>query len=336
MLRLILQSVAFAFVLATMALVAVRALQSSQPSDTIPAKLSNDSRYRKHEAELVDRHGANYRTAMGCATGAIVNTEFANDRTNGEDPQEFQIRIAVEGADLPTGFTAAIDAGARYSYAFWREWLGKERLQASLINIRFIGDDARFDHIYNAQSPEGWTTTGFYRIRSNEALIRYTDPHIRNALATTFHEVAHLIAAWHLGPTPPWLNEGLAEYFETMRVANGQVEFHKSATHERILRQTPPTPLPALITLSRSEWADKDAALRYASAWSLIRFLFDTAEGQQTLTAVIHSAYSQRCDVETHLETALGQYPGGLSRLEQDWNTSLAQLKRTPVTGASR
>ena len=41
--------------------------------------------------------------------------------------------------------------------------------------------------------------------------------------AVFLHELTHRFVAYTYGPTPTWLNEGLAEYYSTLRVANGKL-----------------------------------------------------------------------------------------------------------------
>ena len=118
----------------------------------------------------------------------------------------FSIAVHAEAATLPADMEHKIARGTKAAYAQWRDWLGEEALLHAQINIRFLGDDEQFRQIYGKPSSEEWTTTGFYRVRSNEALILYTAAYRPAALGSAFHEISHLFTAAHLGATPPWLN----------------------------------------------------------------------------------------------------------------------------------
>ncbi|WOJ98248.1 hypothetical protein R0137_06680 [Congregibacter brevis] len=231
----------------------------------------------------------------------------------------FSIRIEAEGTTLSEDLELEIAEGATYAYAQWREWLGEKALRPSQINIRFLGDAQRFREIYGKPNREEWTTTGFYRMRSNEALILYTPAFRSSALGNAFHEISHLITARHLGATPPWLNEGLAELYETLHIVDGAVSFSENKQHLALLKLRGPVSMEALTQLSRETWMLKDAERRYASAWALIAFLMDTDLGKQTLRSTILEAYSGRCGTRSDFRDTLSRYPGGSSALQSDW-----------------
>ncbi|WP_439105773.1 peptidase MA family metallohydrolase [Congregibacter sp.] len=236
----------------------------------------------------------------------------------------FSIRVQAEGTSLPVGLEQSLSAGTEFAYAQWQGWLGTNALRQSQINIRFLGDARRFQEIYGKPDAQEWTTTGFYRKRSNEALILYTPAYRSSALGNTFHEVSHLITAQHLGVTPPWLNEGLAEHYETLRIDANASRFAANVQHLQLLRKRTPLSINALTQLSRQEWMREDAERRYASAWALIAFLMDSPRGEQTLKHTIQSAYAARCEPGGNLRDMLARYPGGMDSLQDDWQNWLS------------
>ncbi|WOJ95089.1 DUF1570 domain-containing protein [Congregibacter variabilis] len=233
--------------------------------------------------------------------------------------EPFSIAVQAQAAALPADLEQKIALGADAAYAQWREWLGEEALLHSRINIRFVGDDKQFREIYGKPSAEDWTTTGFYRMRSNEALILYTPKYRSTALGNAFHEVSHLVTASHLGATPPWLNEGLAEYYETLDVVDNGVRFAHNPLHIQLLRRQGPVSISDMTALSRKEWMQQDAQRRYASAWSFITFMLQSQDGRRTLQRVVQQAYMERCDARADLRESLRNYPGGLQSLQDDW-----------------
>jgi hypothetical protein len=321
---------------------------------TIPAELRAQSRRWLQQSSArdaaTDEQPADglqiYRQAIGCDTpqnraddpgtlSASYRWRDANGVVNFSDtpPQdssarrellvsghkEFFVSVRAEDAVLPSTLEGSISAGAKRSYEQWRDWLGDAALVRSHINIRFIGDGERFYRIYGKAPGDAWTATGFYRIQTNEALVLYTSPYRENALKTAFHEMSHLITAWHLGLTPPWLNEGIAEHFETMRVSWQGAEFADNAGHRALLRDEGPLPLATLLALSPRDWREQGPARQYASAWALIAFLLDSEAGRDTLQQLIRRAHAQRCAAPTDLAGMLDNYPGGRQTLEADW-----------------
>ena len=243
--------------------------------------------------------------------------------------ERFSVDLQAEDSTLPQDLKEQIVTGTHLTYAQWREWLGDDALQKSEIKLRFLGDAQRFKDIYGQPTGKEWTTTGFYRTRSNEALILYTPAYRASALANAFHEISHLMTAWHLGATPPWLNEGLAEYYETLQISAQQTRFDNNALHLQLLQAQGPVPLEQLTSLSRKAWMQNDVQRRYASAWSLIAFMMDSTPGRQTLRRVIEMAHDSRCQARPDLRESLSSYPGGLPGLERDWQAWLQARYRT-------
>ena len=259
------------------------------------------------------------------------------------------IRVDVEDSVLPERQRAQIDAGTRRIYAQWRAWLGAAAGAGPPVKLRFVGDGERFAALWGKGADANWTLTGFYRMRSNEAVVLYTPAYRDSALASAFHEISHLVTAWYLGASPPWLNEGIAEYFETMyfendSLADGSVDnppfdnaaventysknmqaaaararFNRSQAHLDLLRAQGPVPLGELLAITGRDWTTADAHRRYASAWSLIAFLMDSSAGRETLTALVRRAHAQRRAPAADLTPALDTYPGGRQALEAAW-----------------
>lgn len=256
-------------------------------------------------------------------TGAAQDASSTLTLSSGH--REFFVSVRTENAVIPSRFEGQISAAAKRAYDQWRDWLGDEAMVRSHINVRFIGDEAQFRETYGKSKSDEWMPVGFYRIQSNEALILYTPSYQPLALSTAFHEVSHLITAWHLGPTPPWLNEGLAEHFETMQVSQQSARFADNAYHIDLLRSEGPVALRDIVQLSGKQWMASDTERRYASAWSLVAFMLDSPAGQRTLQSVIREAYAQRCTPGYELLETLGSYPGGITAFERDWRRWLDQ-----------
>ncbi|MFT4769286.1 MAG: hypothetical protein ACI8RN_002430 [Glaciecola sp.] len=252
---------------------------------------------------------------------ALVAPHCSDDRAPSwaAAAEPFSIAVQAEAATLPEGMEQKIAIGADAAYAQWREWLGENALLHSRINIRFLGDEDQFRQIYGKPNTDEWTTTGFYRMRSNEALILYTPAYRATALGNAFHELSHLVTASHLGATPPWLNEGLAEYYETLHLVDGNVQFADNLLHLQMLRSQGPISISDMTALSRQLWMKEDAQRRYASAWSFITFMMHSDDGQRTLQRVVQQAYTHRCEARPDLRKALEDYPGGLQSLQGDW-----------------
>ena len=340
--RIVLRSFALAFVASLIAVLVV-AMRRGDDAHGVTARTTagvhdplippRESNHDLFEHGFIER----YRQILGCGRGRVnqltTNRELTGfDGAGGLDPgtrdpasRNFLLTLSSDGASVPRRFEKDLQAGARRAYDLWRDWLGETALVPTRINLRIVGDEQRFDELYG-QTPSRVRAVGFYRIRSNEAFVLYAPPYRRNALATAFHEMSHLITAWHLGPTPPWLNEGIAEYLETLRVELQLTRFEPSQQHLRVLRQSGMVQLRALLEIPRGEWGQGNAHLRYATAWAVVAFLQSSSQGRETLRNVIEEAYRTRCDGTAEISGALYRYAGGIEQLERDLRLWLRTL----------
>ncbi|MEE4278414.1 MAG: hypothetical protein V2I82_08130, partial [Halieaceae bacterium] len=234
---------------------------------------------------------------------------------------DYAAGIEILGIDvvLPGKLGDELRSASTLVHERWREWLGDAALDLAPARLQFVSDAMTFHELYDGPNVDGSTATGFYRIRSHEAFILYSDDQRRRARSTALHELSHLVMAWHLGPTPAWLNEGLAEYFETLRIGPPPA-YLRNPTHLELLLRDGPVALQTLLQLRRRDFGLENAQHRYASAWSLVAYLLEHRDGRTALTGLLRDAWSTRCDGRRSFSLeAIRSYPGGLEALERGW-----------------
>lgn len=95
--------------------------------------------------------------------------------------------------------------------------------------------------------------------------------------AVAAHEYAHLILHASGLRLPPWLSEGLAEFFSTIRISDGRWEVGGDLpARSQLLRRDSWMPLPQLLTLpDKSPLRERrdTSALFYAQSWKLTEML---------------------------------------------------------------
>ena len=98
------------------------------------------------------------------------------------------------------------------------------------------------------------------------------------------HEAVHLLLAATARRVPDWLNEGLAQYYSTMRVSAGGVTLGAPvARHAALLRRTKLMPAASLFRIdrgSRDYRAGAGRDLFYAQSWALTHYLVSTDAGR--------------------------------------------------------
>jgi tetratricopeptide (TPR) repeat protein len=103
--------------------------------------------------------------------------------------------------------------------------------------------------------------------------------HVRAPDTLVFHEYMHLLVRNSFGNAPLWFNEGLAEYYSTFEISNGnkKVTLGKPASNRvRTLRARSLLPLKALLQVDGNSPYYKEQDKRqlfYAQSWALIHYL---------------------------------------------------------------
>ena len=100
------------------------------------------------------------------------------------------------------------------------------------------------------------------------------------------HEAVHLLLAATARRVPDWLNEGLAQYYSTLKVSPGGVVLGAPvARHAALLRQArgrlmPPARLFQIDRGSREYRAGAGRDLFYAQSWAIVHYLVSTDAGR--------------------------------------------------------
>ena len=103
---------------------------------------------------------------------------------------------------------------------------------------------------------------------------------------TIFHEYLHFIIKNNFQTTnlPAWLNEGLAEYYQTFRMKNDRkaVFGEKQKAHLELLRRYKMIPLKTLAAVdypSLSQMTLEEKRLFYAQSWAIVHYLIQENDG---------------------------------------------------------
>ena len=111
---------------------------------------------------------------------------------------------------------------------------------------------------------------------SQDYIVMGTDDPAKFGLAA--HEYAHLVLRESAGQLPPWLNEGLAEFFATLRMSQSMPPSWAACCPGRLRTLQTRTWMPLAELMSVSEESQKRqergaADLFYAQSWALTEML---------------------------------------------------------------
>ncbi len=161
-----------------------------------------------------------------------------------------------------------------------------------------------------------------------------------NEFPIAAHEYAHLVLHASGFKIPGWLNEGLAEYFSTVRISSRGCEIGGAIpAHLQTLRKKKWMSLPELLALpadSSRELTRESGALFYAQSWALTAMLATSAEYRSGFREVIAAIASGQPGGDA-LVRVYGKSLQAIARDMRDWvdaaRASAIQLPGVVVAG---
>ncbi len=166
---------------------------------------------------------------------------------------------------------------------------------------------------------------GVFLSSTNEVAVwRWSDDD-EEVAQTILHEASHVLL-FQLSPASPvWLHEGLAQYFQTLKVQpdGRSIVTTLPDAEERIQHWIDNQQLITMrqyLSLDDNSWrslAHQLNAIPYTVAWGATAFLMSKPVGRSTLRQLLQDL--EKTDRRPTLKRIGHLYPGGLSRLEYDF-----------------
>jgi hypothetical protein len=139
-------------------------------------------------------------------------------------------------------------------------------------------------------------------------------------LRTAYHEYFHYLARRNIGALPPWLNEGLADYWATVDVSDEQILVGRpDYDYLRLVKRRAPLPLETLFAAENDSphyRREETMTLFYAQSWALTHF-FQSDEGRRRKLATYVSLLGRG---GSGLDAAQDAF-GDLRKLAEDLKT---------------
>lgn len=274
------------------------------------------------------------------ADGKLHFGDAPPDRQEAEDLSErydnrLPFQVIIEGVDyrIPPSVRNHINVSVRKIFAIYEQALGVELNQEQDFRIVIYGTEAAFRQYQRQVAPVLENASGFYNGSTNQITTwGMPEPQL---LAVITHEASHAISASEGRWIPTWLNEGLAEYFEGMRVSGLGAEVYTQRYWLTRLKtagyhQQDPQ-LQRYLTVDHEGWYQADGgdgALSYATSWSLVFFLMDSDEGRELLKQVLNRARLTPMPLRDSAGYIARRWPGGLAALTEAWQQWLAGVEQ--------
>ncbi len=247
------------------------------------------------------------------AAGEVVSYESGICRFN---LHGYKMRPHIERA-IVFGVSRIIDT--------YRDTFGFSFPEDFKVNVTLIAGRKEFLSYFKKQTGSNDTKlTGYYSFQQNEAVVWVqNDKH--KTIGTLFHETSHLLLAHHIPWCPKWVNEGLAEYFEGLKVIGEKkrvfLQEQRSKWCQYWLKKGFPIKLDEYLRLNHDEWwklYEKDANAAYTIGYSLIYFLMSSGRTEYVLKEILWD-FKIRGPKANSIEVINANYPGGYAKLEKRW-----------------
>ena len=154
--------------------------------------------------------------------------------------------------------------------------------------------------------------------------------------STARHETSHAMLAAMYGPTPTWLNEGLAEVMSILKVSGQLATLEVDRQHAALLKvraaEFRPGSLRALLNLDGRSWLATSFTRSYGASWSLVHLLMESSTGREVISALLVAQGEAPCRPIDSMAIIDEAWPGGAAALERSWLARLSGARWAPIT----
>jgi hypothetical protein len=239
--------------------------------------------------------------------------------------QELEITLLRQDFTLPDGIHDNTLQAIRNIYRRYRNDFGLDLHGTAQVNLYLFEQQADFrqwmvDRIGSSNPNYG----GVFIPSSNEVAVwRWGDD--QDVAQTVLHESSHVLLHQLSPASPVWLHEGLAQYFQTLKIQpDGRLKVSAlpdaQARIQQWIDEGRLITLRQYLSLGDAQWqrmAHELDAIPYTVAWATTAFLMSKPVGRSTLRQLLQEL--EKTDRRPTLRRIDQIYPGGLTRLEYDF-----------------
>ncbi|KZN56851.1 hypothetical protein N474_09530 [Pseudoalteromonas luteoviolacea CPMOR-2] len=201
--------------------------------------------------------------------------------------------LEISGPTISHQFKNTLSSRLNAIFRGYTSIVGLKAMRKVTLRIQVLPSRRRYERAVKTYGGDPTGTVGVYFGIKNTAFVEQTS--YEGTMQTAIHEAVHAINQAVIGFSPRWLNEGLAEYFETVEVSM-QVGKVKPTNHisrsgyirGQVLR-------PSQLIGAEDTWQSSDPVTMYRSSWAFVHFLMSSKSGKQSLKALMLSEQKEPC-----------------------------------------
>ena len=241
-------------------------------------------------------------------------------RIESNDVPPIVVRARGYDVNLPDDLSRNAISSAQAIERVLRDSLGVSGDPGLVLDIEFIASAQTYAQ--RAGNPAMANSAGTYSTLGRTIHIRLQDDDESNFLILR-HEITHALVHERIGRLPTAINEGLASYFEHIKVSGmgAQVAISESARSLASARieGNGEGELIELLASDGLGFYGQGQEQRYLRAFGLVAMLMQTPPGRVALSAVLAEQRESPC-VQVKAENILqAHYPGGLAVMATAW-----------------
>jgi hypothetical protein len=236
------------------------------------------------------------------------------------------ILVHASGYDvnLPDDVTRDAVASAQAIERILRDSLGVDGDPGLVLNVEFIASaDA---YATRSGNPMTANSAGNYSTLARTIHIRLQDD-VESNFVILRHEITHALVHERIGRLPTAINEGLASYFEHIKVSGMGAQISISESRRSLasarIDGDGKNELVELLARDGIDFYGAGQEQRYVRAFGLVAMLMQTPAGRTALAAVLAAQRKEPCSTIRAESILDSGYPGGLDAMAAAWATWL-------------
>lgn len=197
---------------------------------------------------------------------------------------------------LPVGFTEALINKIKILLEKYQYTFGLYLKEEVDINLVILPSKESYLDFIASLSIDTPYSQGVFWSRSNYAFIAFKNE--QQAAETAFHETVHAINFSLIGVQSRWMNEGLAEFFETMELKETENGYTSSFNIQRTTSEQYPLDYVDLI-YSEQQWDTEQRSQLYISSRSFLTYLVTHEQGIHLVRHLLQEERRDPCSALT-------------------------------------
>lgn len=198
------------------------------------------------------------------------------------------LQLNLYSVDSSDYFKEELTARIKQLHKNYIDMLGLSAQKAITLNLVVLPRRSHYLHHISYFSKEIDTSIGVYFGGLNLAFVDFQGADDK-ALKTALHESVHVLNAHIIGKTPYMFNEGMAEFYENIKVEEGKTHFNES--EHKFNRQSYPIGL----FFDNEQWRYLNTGQLYYSSWLWTTFMHSKSEGLGALIYFMQKEQEDPC-----------------------------------------